>query len=133
TALSSRLVTPDYASPEEIRGETITTAADVYSLGAILYELLSGKRAHRFSSYCHREVERVICEVDPPRPSEAADRWSKLIRGDLDAVISKALRKEPATRYASVEQLSTDIERYLSGWSVQARQGSVAYRTRKFL
>jgi tetratricopeptide (TPR) repeat protein len=133
TGLLSRLATPDYASPEEVRGEPIATASDIYSLGTILYELLSGQRAHRFSSYRAPEVERVICEVDPPKPSEVTVRWSKRIRGDLDAIVSKALRKEPAMRYASVEQFAADIECYLNGWSVRARQGNVAYRTAKFL
>ena len=133
TAVASRLVTPDYASPEEIRGDKITTAADLYSLGAILYELLSGEHPHRFASYNPRELERVICEVDPPRASDVAIKWSKQIRGDLDAIILKALRKEPGMRYASVDQLAADLERYLKGWSVLARRGSMAYRARKFL
>jgi tetratricopeptide (TPR) repeat protein len=133
TAFPSRLITPDCASPEEIRGEPITTAADVYSLGAILYELLTGQRAHRFETYQAREIERVVCETDPLPPSDVAGRWSKQVRGDLDAIVLKALRKEPDQRYASVDELAADLGRYLNGWSVLARQGSLPYRIRKFM
>jgi tetratricopeptide (TPR) repeat protein len=133
TMATIRVVTPDYGSPEQILGERITTAADVYSLGAILYELLCGLRPHRFTGVGIREVERVICELEPVRASEAATRWKGQIRGDLDAIIAKAMRKEPALRYASVEQFAADLQRYLDGYPVAARQGDVAYRTRKFL
>jgi len=137
TMAALRPMTPDYASPEQIRGDPITTATDVYSLGAILYELLSGVRAHRFPSYGLREVERVICETDPPRLSEAAPEAAphrrQQLQGDLEAIVSKAMRKEPASRYTTVDQLSADVERYLNGWPVSARQGNVAYRARKFV
>jgi tetratricopeptide (TPR) repeat protein len=133
TQATMRVVTPDYGSPEQILGDRITTTSDVYSLGAILYELLCGLRPHRFTGVGMREVERVICEVEPVRPSEAAPRWKAQIRGDLDAIIGKAMRKEPASRYASVEQFAEDLQRYLDGYAVTARQGDVAYRTRKFL
>jgi eukaryotic-like serine/threonine-protein kinase len=137
TAVAIRPMTPEYTSPEQFRGETITTAADVYSLGAILYELLSGQRPHRFSSYGLREMERVICEAEPIRPSECARLsavpWRGQLAGDLDAIVAKAMRKEPALRYASVGHLAVDLERYLEGWPVQAHQGDVSYRARKFL
>jgi len=135
TKVSARPVTPEFASPEMIRAEQITTAADVYSLGAILYELLSGERAHRFANHGFREVERVVCEADPPPASTVArgPALSRQLQGDLDAIISMAMRKEPSSRYATVNQLAADIERYLNGWPVTARQGTVAYRTRKFL
>ena len=133
TMTSMRIVTPDYGSPEQIHGDRITTAADVYSLGAILYELLCGVRPHRFTGVGMREVERVICEVQPQRPSDTSSRWRSELRGDLDAIISKALRKEPEMRYASVEQFAADLQRYLDGYPVMARQGDVAYRARKFL
>jgi hypothetical protein len=136
TAVALRPMTPDYASPEQFRGETITTAADVYSLGAILYELLTDQRPHRFSSYGLRELERVICEAEPVRPSECslgATPWRGQLQGDLDAIVAKAMRKEPAQRYASVDHLAVDLSRYLEGWPVQARQGDISYRGRKFL
>ncbi len=133
TEATMRIVTPDYSSPEQIHGDRITTAADVYSLGAILYELLCGLRPHRFTGMGLREVERVICEVEPRRPSEASERWSAQLRGDLDAIISKAMRKEPALRYASVEQFAGDLQHYLDGYPVTARLGNVSYRARKFL
>ena len=128
-----RPLTPDYASPELIRDEPITTAADVYSLGAILYELLSGVRAQRFASYTPREVERVICESEPARMSQAAGGRQRQLRGDLDAIAAMAMRKEPAARYRTVEELAADLQRYLDGAGVAARQGSVAYRARTFV
>ena len=130
---STRPLTPEYASPELIRGETITTATDVYSLGAILYRLLSGQCAQTFVTYSPREIERVICEVEPPRLSEASAHWSRQLRGDLDAIVSMAMRKEPGLRYATVEHLAADLNRYLDGWAVAARQGSGTYRARKFV
>jgi eukaryotic-like serine/threonine-protein kinase len=137
TLVAMRPMTPDYASPEQFRGDAITTAADVYSLGAILYELLSDQRPHRFSGNSLRELERVICEMEPPRPSECArlstSPWRARIKGDLDAIVAKAMRKEPALRYPSVDRLAADLERYLGGWPVHARQGDVSYRAHKFL
>jgi tetratricopeptide (TPR) repeat protein len=133
THAAMRILTPDYSGPEQIYGGRITTAADVYSLGAILYELLAGVRPHRFSSSSLREVERVICEIEPRRASDAARRWKREIRGDLDAIISRAMRKEPEFRYASVEQFAADLQRYLDGYPVLARQGDFVYRVRKYL
>ncbi len=134
TALAAtRPFTPDYASPELLRAERMTTAADVYSLGAVLYELLSGERAHQFASHSLTDLQRTICEIDPRRVSEVAPRWRNQLRGDLDAILGLAMRKEPALRYASVEQLAQDVERYLNGWAVFARQGNVSNRARKFL
>lgn len=134
TESSLRRITPDYASPEQIRSEWMTTAADVYSLGAVLYELLSGKRPHQFPSYSTRDVERVICEQDPPKPSEIAPpRIASQLAGDLDAITAKAMRKEPEQRYGSVEQLANDVERYLAGDEVLARRGNLAYRAKKFV
>ena len=111
----------------------MTTATDVYSLGGVLYEILTGKRPHTFSNYSPREIERVICEEDPTLPSVAAPKLRKQLSGDLDAIISKAMRKEPSMRYASVEQLAADVERYLNGWEVSARQGNFRYRIGKLL
>ena len=133
TQATIRMVTPDYGSPEQVNGDRITTAADVYSLGAILYEMLCGVRPHRFTSSGFREMERVICQVEPRRPSDTSTRWPNQLRGDLDAIIGKAMRKEPRERYESVEQLAADLQRYLDGYPVAARQGDFMYRSRKFL
>src|SRR5581483_10048757 len=127
TVAALRPMTPEYASPEQFRGEAITTAADVYSLGAILYEILCGARAHHFHGHGTREIERVICEAEPPRMSEAAPALRGALEGDLDAIVAKAMRKEPGMRYASVERFTADLERYLNGWPVEARHGAFTY------
>ncbi|HZO54707.1 MAG TPA: serine/threonine-protein kinase [Bryobacteraceae bacterium] len=130
------ILTPDYASPEQVRGESVTTAADVYSLGAVLYELLSGTRPHRFTSRTPADIERVVCEVPPALPSEAADASSaarRALRGDLDNIVLKAMRKEPERRYASVAELSEDLRSYLRGQPVVARGESARYRASKFV
>jgi tetratricopeptide (TPR) repeat protein/predicted Ser/Thr protein kinase len=127
TAIAARPITPDYASPEQFRAEQVTTATDVYSLGAILYEILSGAKAHRFgkgATSSARDIERVICEVDPPAPG---------INGDLDAIVAMAMRKEPALRYQSVEQFAADIHNYLIARPVNARKGNFTYRAGKYL
>lgn len=158
-----RLMTPEYASPEQARGEIITVASDVYSLGIILYELLSGHRPYRLGQIAPHEVARVICEIEPPRPSTAVksivkvpktkDRDTETItpegvsaarasapeklgwrlRGDLDNIVLMAMRKEPARRYASIEQFAEDIRRHLEGKPVIARHDTFLYRTSKFL
>jgi eukaryotic-like serine/threonine-protein kinase len=111
TMTGMRLMTPETASPEQVRGEPVTTASDVYSLGVVLYELLTGRFPYRFSSQTPREIERAITEQAPEKPSTAVfkNQQSKIInpkfiRGDLDNIVLMALRKEPARRYQSVEQ-----------------------------
>lgn len=133
------MLTPDYCSPEQFRGDPVTTAADVYSLGTVLYELLTGHKAHQFQSKVHSELERVICQEDTVRPSEAigdlvvhSSIQPKALRGDLDHIILKAMHKDPARRYSSVEQLSEDLRRHLEGRPVLARPDSLSYRWRKF-
>jgi tetratricopeptide (TPR) repeat protein len=136
TATSAAMgpLTPEYASPEQIRGLPITTAADVYALGAILFELLTGSRAQRIETHTPLEIERVVCQTDTPRPSTVARvAGSPRIDGDLDNIVLMAMRKEPERRYGSVTRLAEDIERYLSGRPVVARQDSVVYRARKFV
>jgi serine/threonine-protein kinase len=121
TRAGLRLMTPEYAAPEQVRGEPITTAADVYALGVVLYELLAGRRPYRVAERTPSEVERVRAESEPPS-----------LRGDLDTIVQKALRKEPARRYASAEQFAADVERYRSGQPVNARPATIGYRVRKF-
>ena len=149
TAPMHRMLTPDYASPEQIRGEPATVAGDVYSLGVVLYELLSGSLPLHFPTRSHEEILRIVAESDPPRPSsvvarspagEAArrrgDTTSRLRRrlaGDLDDVTLKALEKDPARRYATVEQFAQDIRRHLEGYPVVARGRSTAYLASRFL
>jgi serine/threonine protein kinase len=127
-------MTPEYASPEQVKGESITTATDVYSLGILLYELLAQRRAYELKSRSAAEVARVVCGVEPARPSTVAPRVvAKQLSGDLDTIVLKALRKEPARRYASVQELSEDIRRHLEGLPVSARGDGFAYRTGKFV
>lgn len=135
TRAGARVLTPDYASPEQILGEPVSVATDVFSLGAVLYELLSGKRAHEFKTYSDPEFIRVICETEVKPPSEAAGdaRLRRALAGDLDNIVRLALRKDPARRYVSVEQFAGDIRRYLEGRPVTARPEGVLYRARKFV
>ncbi len=123
------VMTPDYASPEQIRGEAVSTVSDVYSLGAVLYELLAGRRAHTLTKYDAIELQKNICETDPKPPSSAGNAE---LRGDLDTIVLKALQREPARRYRSVEQFSEDIRRYLENRPVNARPDTFFYRASRF-
>lgn len=157
---SLRPMTPEYASPEQVRGELITTATDIYSLGALLYELLTGRRAHRLASRTPQAIVRAVCDEIPEPPSLAATRestgeeetagaadrdsmlhsrntrsgrrWRRRLTGDLDNIVLMALRKEPERRYGSVAELAQDIERFLTGLPVQAHRDSLRYRLGKF-
>lgn len=163
TEVNSRMMTPEYASPEQARGETITTASDVYSLGVLLYELLTGHRPYSVASLSLIEVIEAICEQEPAKPStvigrtdtspgvdgstavtatpeavsKARDsepyRLRRELEGDLDNIVLKAMRKEPQRRYASVEQFSEDIQRYFQHLPVIARQDTLSYRASKFM
>jgi serine/threonine-protein kinase len=147
-----RMLTPGYASPEQVRGETITTASDVYSLGVILYELLAGRRPYRSAIELPHEIERAICEEETERPSAALfrqeppdaekiprarkSRPSALVhrlQGDLDNIVLMALRKEPERRYGSAAQLAQDLERHLQNLPVAARPDTLRYRTAKLV
>jgi hypothetical protein len=119
------ILTPDYTSPEQIRRQTITTAADVFALGILLYELMSGSHPFRKSGQLPHEVMHAICEDDPASPATGAS--------ELDTIILTALRKQPSWRYPSVEQFADDVQRYLRGWPVMAQGNSAVYRLRKFV
>jgi serine/threonine-protein kinase len=149
TRTELRALTPAYASPEQMRGDPVTAASDLYSLGVVLYELLTGARPYRTASGTPRELERAVLEQDPEPPSTAARRSRRAeetrpaaetatdattrppagrIPADLDAICLKALRKEPAARYASVADFAADLRRYLAGEPVAARRGGWSYR-----
>jgi len=161
TRTGSRPMTPGYASPEQVKGEKITTTSDVYSLGVLLYELLSGRRPYRITSSLPHELERAICEVEPEKPSTAVFRdtsqngaegkfdplapkeiaylrgttataLARTLRGDLDTLLKVALRKDPERRYSSAEALAQDIQAFLEGKPLQARAPSGFYKLRKF-
>ncbi len=124
-----RTFTPAYASPEQVRGVPITTATDIYSLGAILYELLVGIRAQQIDIHTPAEIEKVVCQTEIARPSLQKQE----LHSDLDNIILMATRKEPERRYLSAIQFGEDIRRYLDGKPVIARQSSLRYRTTKFI
>ncbi len=146
TQTGAHALTPAYASPEQIRGESVTTASDVYSLGVVLYELLTGRLPYKVDTTSISELARRICEQAPPPPSEAVETSDparsgarvpqlarRRLRGDLDTIVLKALHKDPKRRYASAGHLAEDIARHLSGWPVLAQSDSLAYRARKFV
>jgi serine/threonine-protein kinase len=143
TIAGQRIMTPEYASPEQVKGEKITTASDVYSLGVLLYELLAGRRPYHLTTRTAEEIARAITEQEPERPSTAFAkgdgnskfdiRNSRFLKGDLDNIVLMAMRKEPARRYASVGQLSEDIRRHLEQLPVVARKDTLPYRATKFV
>ena len=156
TRLQERMLTPENAAPEQVLGRPITTATDIYSLGVLLYQLLTGRSPYRLLSYSQLQLERAICMDDPPRPSQivltringesdadrsrisdrrglSPQRLRARLSGDLDAIVSMAMRKEPDRRYASVEALADDVNRHLTGRPVLARQGDWRYNANKFL
>ncbi len=158
TLTAFRVFTPGYASPEQVKGEPITTATDVYSLGVILYELLTGRSPYAERKRTSDEINRAVCEIDPDKPSSVVIRSSakasdvagtpaemaalrdvspqKLrnrLRGDLDSIVLKAIRKEPQGRYSSAEFFAEDISRHLNNLPVMARKDSLRYRTSKFV
>ena len=137
TMIEQQRLTPAYASPEQVRGDSITTISDVYTLGTVLYEVLTGQTAHRFSTPHPPPTDllRVVTQQEPLRPSAAATDpvIQRRLRGDLDNIILKALRKEPARRYLGVGSFSEDIRRHLQHRPIVARKATFGYRTTKFV
>jgi len=134
TQTGRAVMTPAYAAPEQVRHAPVTTATDVYALGVVLYELLADRRPFDLTDCSPAEVERIVGEQAPPAPSTAAPpERRRALRGDLDTICRKALRKEPERRYASPEQLADDLERHLDGRPVTAQPNTIGYRTRTFL
>ena len=155
TRLQERILTPENAAPEQVLGRPITTATDVYALGVLLYQLLSGRSPYRLLSYSQLQLERAICMDDPTRPSQmvvskirgesdsdrsrisdrrglSPQRLRSRLSGDLDAIVAMAMRKEPDRRYPSVEALADDLRRHLLGQPVRARHGDWRYNSAKF-
>lgn len=146
TRTGQRLLTPEYASPEQIRGEPVTTASDVYSLGVLLHVILTGAHPHGEFEKDRFALEQAICERPPTRPSTSARgalpaaaarglrpvALQRELAGDLDNIVLMALRKEPERRYASVDALAADLRRYRAGMPVEARGDDLAYRARRF-
>ena len=153
TQTGARMMTPAYASPEQARGEPVNTSTDIYSLGVVLYELLTGLRPYEVDPNNPLEAARVICEKEPERPSTAVtrdgtgrsagstgdastldpDRLRRRLTGDLDVICLKALRKEQERRYVTADEMGEDIRRHLDDLPIQARAESSAYRFRKFV
>jgi tetratricopeptide (TPR) repeat protein len=134
TQAGQRPFTPAYASPEQVRGEPVTTATDVYALGVILFWLLTGQSPYRCRTESAADIISAVCVQEPERPSSAVPREKKRrLEGDLDAILLKALRKEPQHRYGSVEQFTDDLRRHLGGRPVLARGGAFRYRASKFM
>jgi serine/threonine protein kinase/tetratricopeptide (TPR) repeat protein len=156
-----RALTPGYASPEQVKGEPITTVSDVYALGVVLYELLTGQHPYSAPGSTPHQIARAVCEVDPEKPStvvrrtegspspgggttvrsgttvplgeSSAHRLSKRLSGDLDNIVLMALRKEPERRYASVDKFAEDLRRHLANLPVFARKDTAGYRISKFV
>jgi tetratricopeptide (TPR) repeat protein/predicted Ser/Thr protein kinase len=129
TSTGLRMLTPEYASPEQITGGTVSTATDIYSLGAVLYRLLTHRPPHEFGRGSPEEMLAAVCTREVTRPS----KWAPALKGDLELILMKALRKDPRERYATAEQFAEDLESFLESRPIRARKGDLAYRARKFV
>jgi predicted Ser/Thr protein kinase/tetratricopeptide (TPR) repeat protein len=127
TMTGLRMLTPDYASPEQVLGGRVSTTSDIYSLAAVLYQLLTGKPPQTFEDGSPGAIASALSEREVTRPS----RWAPGIKGDLELILMKALRKDPQERYTTVEQFAEDLEAYLESRPIRARKGDLAYRARK--
>ena len=134
TRPENRLLTPEYAAPEQLTGQPITTSTDQYQLGMMLYELLTGQRPFDLRDQSLAERSRIVAEVAPPPPSELCGnlKLARALRGDLDRIALTTLRKEPGRRYESVGQLAEDLTAYLAGRPIRAQPDTYRYRLRKF-
>jgi eukaryotic-like serine/threonine-protein kinase len=134
TEFAARLLTLDYASPEQIRGESIGTSTDVYSLAVLTYELLTECRPYRLKHQSAAELEQAIAEIDPRLASDAAlaPALKRQLRGDLDVILNKAMKKNPADRYPTVDAFASDLQRHLNGDTVLAQPDRVVYRLQKW-
>ncbi len=141
TRTADRLMTPEYASPEQFRGEPVTTGTDVYALGVLLYELLTGERLFRLKTASPLEAAQIVCEREPVAPSHvpvaedaAPTPFARgMLRGDLDNIVLMAVRKQPSRRYVSVAALAADVRSYLRGYPVAARGDRWTYRAGRFV
>jgi eukaryotic-like serine/threonine-protein kinase len=152
TAHGARALTPQYAAPEQLRGEAITTATDVYALGVLLYLLLTGQHPTGPGPHIPIDLIRAIVDLEPARPSDVVtrsnaettganaarrsstpDKLRRVLRGDLDTIVAKALKKEPAERYSSATALADDLRRYLESEPIRARPDALSYRAVKFV
>jgi serine/threonine protein kinase len=136
TEHGQRLMTPDYASPEQLLGQELTTASDIYSLGVLLFELLAGSRPYALSDLTPAAAEKVVCYQEVQKPSSVdglSDRTRRDLRGDLDRIVLMAMDKNPARRYLSAQHFEEDLARYLEGKPVLARKATPIYRLRKFV
>ena len=135
TELGGRALTPDYASPEQIRGEPLGTASDIYSMAVVAYEVLTGARPYRLKRASAAELEEAIATVEPPLASDSASepRMARELRGDLDSILNKALKKVAGDRYPTMEAFTHDLQRFLDGAPVEARPDGWGYRAMKFI
>ena len=135
TELAGRALTLDYASPEQIRGEPLGTASDIYSMAVVAYELLAGMRPYRLKRVSAAELEEAIASAEPPLASASASdpRVARQLRGDLDSILNKALKKAPAERYLTMDAFAQDLQRHVQGEPVDARPDGWRYRASKFV
>ncbi len=133
TTSLDRMLTLEHAAPEQVSGQPVTTATDVYALGILLYELLTDERPFEIRSSSPTAIERLICEAEVPAPSTRSGARAQRLRGELDNIVMMALRKEPQRRYQSARELEEDVGNHLAGHIVRAQRDTVGYRVRKFV